>query len=208
MALSRLRGSMLWQLATIVLLILTEADSAYARKKKRIPPCFKGCALNDNGQWVCRNPEGEIVGCPRIPTFLNPNLDGFIFFPDAASAPGPVKVEEDYSVVDYDEYMLDIKDVLDEYEHVADDPGSDYPTASAPLAFESPMAASPYFADAQDYAFTPVPARAPPKSKPFLPSSRRCTRLVPPCIKGCRRGVCCDRGRERVRPCIRPRKAI
>jgi hypothetical protein len=51
---------------------------------------------------------------------------------DAASAPAPVYIDEGYYVIDY-EYGFHIKDILDEYEHGGDAPGSDFPYASSPI---------------------------------------------------------------------------
>jgi hypothetical protein len=63
MALSRFCHSMLWQLAAIVLLLVTVTDRAYA--KKYIPQCFKGCLPNEKGKGVCRNRKNDIIACRR-----------------------------------------------------------------------------------------------------------------------------------------------
>jgi hypothetical protein len=181
MALSPFCHSMSWQLATIVLLLLT-ADRAYAKRK--IPSCLKGCVLNDKGIGVCRNKKNEIITCSRLSMYINPV---------AAPAPAPVHSDEGIYVIDY-EYAFDIKDILDEYEHGADAPGSDFPYASSPIDHGGPMAASPYSAEAPGYASSPGPASSPGKSDPFLYSVRRCPRGVPPCRVGCRGGRCCASG--------------
>jgi hypothetical protein len=129
MALSRFGHSMLWQLATIVLLLLTEADKAYAKRK--IPRCYKGCALNEKGKWVCRNGKNEIIYCYVAKGYSDT---------DDAPTPKPWQIDEDYFIDDYGVSVLDNKDILDKNEDGADVPDSDIPYAKAPIDQGGPMA--------------------------------------------------------------------
>jgi hypothetical protein len=303
MALSRFCHSMLLQLAMTVLLLLTEAEKAYAKKK--IPRCYKGCALNEKGKWVCRNGQNQIIYCYVAKGYSDT---------DDAPTPKPWQIDEDYFIDDYGESVLDIKDILDKNDDGADVPDSDIPDATVPIDQEGPMAvpyasspideggpmavpyatapidqegpmavphdsspideggpmvvpyasspideggpmavpyasspideggpmavpyasspideggptavpyasshideggpmaapyesspidqegpmtATPDSAEAPGLASTPAPASSPVKSDPFLYSDRRCTRGVPPCRVGCRRGRCCSNG--------------